>query len=112
MEGIYVMYFTGSVGSGEALLMLKNGTIAGADTGGGIYDGSYTPEAGGTLDVSVRLTLPPGTSLVTGASVGVTPMVIDLPAKLPKNFGNGQAIALKTPTGPINVLFKKLRDLP
>lgn len=112
MEGIYVMYFTGSIGSGNGLLILKNGVIAGADAAGGVYDGSYTQEPGGTLNVHVRLTLPPGGTLVTGASTGANPMVIDIPAKLPENFANGQAIALRTPTGPVNIIFKKLRDVP
>jgi hypothetical protein len=112
MEGIYVMYFTGSLGSGYGLLILKNGVIAGADAAGGIYDGSYTQEPGGTLNAKVRLALPPGATLVTGAAAGETPMVIDIPAKLPENFASGQAIALTTPTGPINIIFKKLRDLP
>ena len=112
MEGIYAMYFTGSVGSGSGLLLLKNGIIAGADSAGGIYDGSYTVEEMGTVNMNVRLTLPPGASLVTGASAGANPMVMDIPARLPENFGNGLAIALNTPTGPINIIFKKLRDVP
>jgi hypothetical protein len=112
MEGIYVMYFTGSAGAGQGLLILKNGVIVGADVAGVVYDGSYTQEVGGTLDVKVHLTLPPGSSLVTGASAGATPMEIDIPVKLPENFGNGQALALKTPTGPINIIFKRLRDVP
>src|SRR5215467_10738836 len=112
MDGIYAMYFTGSVGSGFGLLILNNGIIAGADAVGGLYDGSYAPEEPGTLSVNVRLTRPPGTTLVTGAAAGATTMVIDIPAKLPENFGNGQPLALKTPTGPINIIFKKLRDTP
>lgn len=112
MEGIYAMYYTGHLGSGEGLLMLKSGVVAGADAIGGIYDGSYTKEEGGTLNVHVRLTIPPGTALVTGGSAGQNPMVFEIPAQLPENFANGQAIALNTPTGPINIIFKKIRDLP
>src|SRR6266576_982816 len=110
-EGIYAMYFTGNAGSGHGLLMLKSGVIAGADAAGGIYDGSYNPGAPGTLNVHVRLTVPPGFALVTGASAGQKPMVFEIPAQLPENFANGQPIALDTPTGPINIIFKKLRDL-
>ena len=60
MEGIYAIYFTGRVGSGSGLLLLKNGVISGADIAGGIYDGSYTLEGMGALNANVRLTLPPG----------------------------------------------------
>jgi len=112
MEGIYTMYFTGHVGSGLGLLLLKNGVIAGADAAGGIFDGSYTLEPGGTLNVNVRMTIPPGGTLVTGSSAGQNPMVVEMPAQLPENFANGQAIALSTPTGPVNIIFKKLRNLP
>ena len=112
MEGIYAMYFTGSVGSGSGLLLLKSGVIAGADSAGGIYDGSYTLGEMRTVNLNVRLTLPPGASLVTGHAAGAKPLVMDIPAKLPENFSNGQAIALNTPSGPINIIFKKLRDLP
>jgi hypothetical protein len=112
MEGIYAMYFTGSVSSGSGLLLLKRGVIAGADSAGGIYDGSYTAGEMGTVNVNVRLTLPPGASMVTGTVAGARPLVMDIPARLPENFGNGQAIALNTPNGPINIIFKKLRDVP
>jgi hypothetical protein len=112
MEGIYAMYFTGSVSSGFGLLLLQNGIIAGTDSAGGIYDGSYSLDELRTVNINVRLTLPPGGSLVTGASAGENPLVMDIPARLPENFGNGQAIALNTPTGPINIIFKKLRNLP
>lgn len=112
MEGIYAIYFTGRVGSGSGLLLLKNGVIAGSDIAGGIYDGSYTLEERGALNANVRLTLPPGSSLATGGSAGSNPVVMDIPARLPENFGNGQAIALNTPNGPINIIFKKLRDVP
>ena len=112
MEGIYTMYFTGRTGSSFGLLLFKNGTIAGADAGGGIYDGSYAVEAGGMLDAKVRVILPEGGSLVTGAIAGPAPMILDIPVKLPANFGNGHALPVTTPTGPINIIFKKLRDVP
>jgi hypothetical protein len=111
MDGIYAMYFTGSVGSGSGLLLLKDGIVAGADSAGGIYDGSYTLEKTGAVNIKVRLTLPPGASLVTGVAAGANSLAMDIPAQLPENFGNGQAIALNTPTGPINIIFKKIRGL-
>jgi hypothetical protein len=112
MEGIYAMYFTGSVGSGHGLLLLKGGVLAGADAAGGIYDGSYTQESEGSLNANVRLTMPAGAALVTGATAGALPMQFDIPVRLPPNFANGQAVPLMTPTGPINIIFKKLRELP
>lgn len=112
MEGIYAIYFTGVAGSGSGVVVLKNGIIAGADVAGGTYDGSYRELGDGTADGLVRLTLPPGAQLVTGATAGSEPMVFEIPLKLPANLGNGTPLGLSTPTGPINIIFKRLRDAP
>ncbi len=111
MEGIYTMYFTGHLGSGQGLFLLKGGVVAGADAAGGTFDGSYKQE-GGFLNGVVRMTVPAGGTLVTGAVAGQSPLTFDIPLQLPENFANGQTIALNTPTGPINIIFKKLRDIP
>ncbi len=112
MDGIYAMYFTGATGSGQGVILLKNGVIAGADSAGGTYDGNYTERDDGTAEGSVRLTLPPGAQLVTGAAAGSQPMSIDIPLKLPINLGDGRALPMQTPTGPINIIFRRLRDVP
>lgn len=111
MNGFYVMYFTGRRGSGHAVFAMKDGVISGADAVGGVLDGTYTDE-GGDVDVSVKLKVPPGTLLVTGDLVGRDSLVQEINTKLPSNFCEGRPIGVKTPTGPINVIFRRLRDVP
>jgi len=111
MNGIYAMYFTGITGAGHGVIMIKDGIIAGADAGGGIYDGRFSILGDGTLEGNARLTIPAGGRLVTGAAAGSEPMVFEIPLKLPANLGEGQALPMQTPTGPINIIFKRLRDV-
>lgn len=110
MQGIYAMYFTGATGSGHAVFIMKDGVIAGADAVGGVLDGNYK-ESGDGIEVAVSLTVPPGASLVTGAVAGQEPMTQEIKATLPANFADGNAVPVKTPTGPVNVIFKRLREI-
>jgi len=112
MTGIYAMYFTGLAGSGHAVFVMKDGIVAGADTVGGVLDGTYKSASEGYLDVTVTLTVPPGAWLVTGAVAGDQPMAQEIKARLPENLGGGNPVTVQTPTGPVNVIFKRLRDLP
>ena len=106
------MYFTGVTGSGHAVLVMKDGVIVGSDATGGVLDGTYKDAGDGNLDVSVTLKVPPGTWLVTGATVGREPLTQKINATLPENLGNGHSVGVQTPTGPVNVVFKRLRDIP
>ena len=112
MDGIYAMYFTGSAGVGHGVFVLKDGVIAGADAIGGVLDGSFQENAEGDLDIAVTMTVPPGASLVTGAVADREPLVQKIKATLPRDFGGGRPIGLNMPTGPVNVIFKRLRALP
>lgn len=112
MSGIYVAYYTGAVGSGFALILMKSGVIAGADAGGGVISGSYADEGDGLIELDITLSVPPGTQLVTGAIAGEQSIAVEIRAKLPANLGNGTPLPLQTSTGPINIIFKRLRDVP
>ena len=112
MNGIYAMYFTGAAGSSHAILVTKDGMIVGADATGGVLDGTYNDTGDGNLDVSVSVKVPAGASFVTGAVAGRDPMVQQISTKLPANLGNGNPIGVQTPTGPVNVVFRRLRDIP
>ena len=112
MNGIYTMYFTGLTGSGHAVFVLKDGVIVGADATGVVLDGTYKDAGEGNLDISVTLKVPAGTWLVTGATAGRDPLTQQITATLPENLGNGRSIGVQTPTGPVNVVFKRLRDIP
>lgn len=110
MDGMYAMYYTGRASCGHALLSMKNGLIAGADSVGGILDGTYVEDEDGDIDVSLTLKSLPGTGLVTGELVQENDLSQIIEAKLPHYFWNGNSIGIRTPTGPINVVFKRLRE--
>ena len=105
------MYYSGTAGSGYSLLVLKDGLISGADAGGGMIDGSYVDSGDGSVDFSVVLRVPAGTSLVTGVIAGREPVTQQITARLPVDFSNGSTHCIQTPTGPINAVFKWLRDI-
>lgn len=110
MEGIYAMYYTGGSGSGHALFLMKDGKITGADVIGGILDGSYQLE-GDAVEFSVTLTIPSGGTLVTGQTAGAAPLSQDISASLPSTFADGKPYPVRTPLGPVNVIFRHLRGL-
>ncbi len=112
MNGIYAMYYTGLAGSGHAVIVMKNDTITGADAVGVLLDGTYGNVNDGRFKVSIKLVAPAGTPLVTGVVAGREPMTQQINTELPANFGNGNPIGVQTPDGQINVVFKRLRDVP
>ena len=112
MNGIYAMYFTGTAGYGHALFVMKDGLISGADAIGGMLDGTYVDIGDGSLEFSVTLRIPAGAALVTGVIAGNEPLTQHMTTKLPVDFSNGSSIGIQTPTGPVNAVFKWLRDIP
>ncbi len=112
MDGIYAIYFTGVMGTGHGVVLIKSGIITGADAAGGLYDGEFKELGNRTAEGRVRVKLPPGGQLVTGATAGSEPMIFEIPLNLPMNLGNGLPLSMQTPTGPINIIFKRLRDVP
>jgi hypothetical protein len=112
MNAIFALYYTGVAGSGFGLVMLREGTIVGADAAGGIYDGRYSLEDDGRrVAGKVQLQVPPDTGLVTGAASGPAPALLEIPLSLPADLGGGKVVPVNTTTGPVNVIFRKLRDV-
>jgi len=111
-EGIFAIYYTGRLGSGLGLLVLKDGKITGADVAGGLYDGTYeSADAESVLTGRLLLTVPAGTAMVTGALPQKTPVTLEMPLKLPGNFTHlEEPTRIDTAGGAVNVIFKKLRD--
>jgi hypothetical protein len=66
LEGF--LAFTGTAGSGIGILVLHDGSVVGADTGGATYDGSYTENQNPrTLDFAITMSIPAGlTPVQTG----------------------------------------------
>lgn len=109
MEGFYAVYYTGVAGLGHAVLVINDGIVTGADVTGGEYDGTYA-ELDGGVSIEVVLTVPAGTTLVTGQTLPA-PYSQTIKAQLPASFGSGQPVLVQTPLGPVNAIFKKLRNL-
>ena len=110
MEGIYAMYYIGSEISGHAVLVMKDGVIAGADSIGGTLDGTFEEVDDDSFKLSLTFQTPVGSRRLNGGVVerdGPTQNFIKI---LPKNFSNSYPIGIQTSEGPINVVFKRLRD--
>ena len=95
------------------MLMLSGGVIAGADTGGTRFDGPYDVDPGNrAINGSLKVQAPPNGFLLQGVPTGEQGLSYDIRFSLPENFGDLPFVTLETPYGPINVRFKKLRNLP
>jgi hypothetical protein len=115
MAGAFLrVTFTGANGSGLGVLVLHNGSVVGADTGGGIYEGSYTENtAASRLDFAITLSFPAGAIPVQTGIALPMPMSVPIHASvLQDDIGTERPTLVQTPLGPVNVLLKKLRDFP
>lgn len=112
LDGFYALFYTGKISSGFAMIVLRNGIVTGADVSGGLYDGKYTINADKlTVDGTMKLTMPPGIPLVTGAPASPQTSSQEFPFSLPADF-NEKTVQVQTPTGPVNLRFRKIRDFP
>lgn len=111
MEGFYAVYYTGVAGLGHAVLVINEKIVTGADVAGGVYNGSYSITEKGEFNVEINFTIPAGTTLVTGQTLPEE-FTQTITTKLNSNFANGQPVPVNTQLGPVNAVFKKLRDLP
>lgn len=112
MNGIYVIYYTGVAGVGQAMFTLMNGVVTGSDENGGTLDGTLMPDENGMLEMDINLGVLPDGVLVTGFMNDSDEMVTHhIGASLPKDFANEQPIMIKTPTGPVNAIFRRLREI-
>jgi hypothetical protein len=110
VEGIYAVYYTGVAGFGHAILIINDEIITGADATGGVYDGSYTVGDSDEIDIKITLTVPAGSTLVTGQTLPED-LTQEITAKLRASFADGQPVPVQTPMGPVNAIFKKLRAM-
>src|SRR5215471_3431336 len=111
MDGIYAMTFRGALDWGMGMLVLRRGTVTGADASGVLYDGSYS-EAAETIFLDVKMTVPPGVTLVVGTPPQPRSYVVPLNAAVSKSFiENSEPILLHLPVGPVNVILRRLRRL-
>lgn len=113
LDGFYAGYITGNAGVTTLLFALQRGRFVGVDVGGLKYDGVLEEKRDGSgYTLSLVYVIPPGASLITGASPPETTLKVPLSTELPLQFADGRVIGILTPLGPVNARFEKLRDLP
>jgi hypothetical protein len=104
IDGFYAIYYTGKSSSGLGVLVFKDGIIAGADAAGIFYDGEYTiNQDKEILEGTIKMTIPPGVSLVTGAPVSQHAYALEFPVSLPLDLSQQEPLRIELPTGPVNV---------
>lgn len=111
MDGIYSITFRGATTWGMGVLLLEGGRITGADIAGVLYDGTYQSKEG-TLVVKAELTVPPGATLVQGAPARAQQYTVPFQVSISqKDIADGLPVLISMPPGPVNVIFKLLREL-
>jgi hypothetical protein len=110
-SGFYSIAYTGAVGTGFGLLAISKGVIAGVDVAGSTYDGTYV-ERSSLLDLKLTMRMPVGTIPVQTGVPLTEAIDIPLELSLPNDFGAGKPLLVQMPIGPVNVIFKKVRDFP
>ena len=112
LDGFYVGYFTGLGGSGQAMFVLRQGVLVGADPLGVLFDGNYALNKEKTAyEGAVKVTAPPNGQLVQGVNSGPAGLTYEVPLSLPINFASSNFLSLDTPLGPVNVRLEYLRAL-
>lgn len=113
MDGMYVIEFAGSAGSGGATLTFKNGSIYGFDLGGGVYDGHYRAGSQpGTVDVEVVVKMPAGSPSVIRGIVQPFDWTVVAKATLPNNAAI-MNVQVQTNLGEtVAAKFTRMRGLP
>lgn len=111
-DAIYTAYFTGKAGSTFALLVFRDGVIAGADAGAVHYDGTYelTSDLRNIIG-NIEVSSPAGATSITGVSNPDQPLTYDVPFRLPVELDPDMVYRIETPIGPVNAKFKKERAL-
>ena len=109
-NALYAAYLTGKAGSTFALLRFHDGVITGLDAGEGCYDGEYKlgPDQQNIVG-TITVSMPAGMPTITGVTSAERPLEFDVPFALPVNLDPDAVYRMETPTGPVNVKFKKKR---
>jgi|GEM_PF-1339671 len=113
MEGMYVVEFTATAGTGGASLTFKDGVVYGFDIGGGIYDGTYRASSNpGMTIVEVAVSMPAGQPSVIRNIVQPFDWTILATAEVPNNVDQAN-IRVDTNLGESLVAkFTRMRSLP
>jgi len=111
-DGMFLMTYQGSAGSGFGTLIFDNGRVYGADSERGCYDGLYAyDESTGMTEVTLKVTMPANVPSVFGIT-NPFEWAIDVTASLNPNLDSGRLL-VKSSLGPtLQAQYKYLRSLP
>ena len=110
MGGFYRVEFQGRADQGSGSLALANGKVAGLDSGGGVYRGSYVEEGGRARGTAI-LSFANGGELVTGMRVPPGAEV-SIPFDIP--VGNSTSVhgtSVNVAGRRVDVLWYRVADL-
>src|SRR4051812_47233380 len=113
-EGFFRVAFTGAAGSGFGMLVLRNGIAVGADVVGATFEGSYAEDpATQTTELDIIMTMPAGSTPVQTGTPLPAPIRVPIQTSISvAEIVNEIPKLVRTPLGPVNVVFKKLRGFP
>jgi hypothetical protein len=112
MSAFYRMDYVGQIGAGGGAIYIGKGVVFGIDVVGSTYDGAYS-EAGGRLKGNVRMTTPVRGAILVAGQRMPGGAAFDLSFDLGPDFASGRPQRIFGVGGrPIQVTFKKLKDLP
>ena len=111
LDGFYAITFRGAADWGMGMIIFHHGKLTGADAGGVVYDGEYQ-DRGAIIHVKVAMKVPPGVSLVQGLPPQTVPVTFEFEENVDRTaMDTSLPILLKLPPGPVNIIFKKVREL-
>lgn len=109
-DGIYAVYMSGTEGQGFAMFSFREGKIHGADPLGVRFSGLYKVDDDGSLDGTVRVTVPSSDTVVQGVTAGVHGLTYEVKLFVSRASLDNDYIRLETPLGPVNYKLEKLDD--
>lgn len=101
----------GSGPSDDALFVVRDGSIIGADRHGGVYSASQRQTVEALEGVRVQMTVPPGGALVTGKVAGGDGEHIDIATRLDATQ-NFQTATIDVAGRPVEISVSYLGPLP
>jgi transcriptional regulator with XRE-family HTH domain len=113
MDGMYLIIFQGSAGTGAATLTFNNGIVYGFDEAGGVYDGIARPGVKpGTLDIAVNVQMKANQQTVAGGVSHPFDWSMQVTATMPLGVDETTIIANTNLGQPIKASVKFMRHLP
>ena len=110
-DGIYAITFRGATDWGMGMLLLRKGVVTGVDSGGVLYDGIFKM-SGDHLTFDLKLTVPPGATLVQGTLPQTSAYTVPFQASVPiRAIQQNVPVLVQLPPGPVNVIVKFLRSI-